>query len=585
MPDPTRSVADPAAATGGAPAPPPAPAPASAGRYDLGDEIARGGMGAVYRATDTQLGREVAVKILAERFAPRSAAARRFDGEARIAAQLQHPGIPPVHDLGTLADGRPFLAMKLIKGDTLDALLAARPDPSADRGRFVAAFEQVCQAIAFAHAHGVIHRDLKPANVMVGSFGEVQVMDWGLAKVLPPGRDRGGTGDSEATAAATQIRGLRDADGSETQAGSVLGTPAYMRPEQAAGAVGKVDARSDVFGLGAILAVILPGQPPFAAGSAETARVKAALGDLAECFTRLDGCGADPDLVGLCRRCLSPRPADRPADAGEVARAVAALRQAADERARRAELDRVKAEGERAAADLRIVEQRKRSRLRLTLAGLVGVLVLAAGGVVWQVDRQRGRTAEAVASLLGQAEEALGAGDEAKAAQLLAAAEERAAEGGAGESADRLDRRRADLAVLRELDAADRVRWTPAEGRLPPVLQIVERYRAALRQFGADPEALPPEEVAARVAASAVRNRLVAALDLVLAIDRSPRVRAALRAADPNPFRDAVRDARLAGDSAKLRELAGRPEAADHPPEFVVLLADWADPIERRRRL
>src|SRR5262245_63094348 len=110
--------------------------------------------------------------------------ARRFADEARITAQLQHPAIPPVHEVGTLPDGRPFLAMKLIKGQTLDALLASRPEPSVERGRFVAVFEQLCQAVAYAHAHGVIHRDLKPSNVMVGAFGEVQVMDWGLAKVL-----------------------------------------------------------------------------------------------------------------------------------------------------------------------------------------------------------------------------------------------------------------------------------------------------------------------------------------------------------------------------------------------------------------
>src|SRR5262249_38149978 len=152
--------------------------PSPAGRYALGAEIARGGMGVIYRVADTVLRREVAVKVLQERFAPDSNTARRFADEARITGQLQHPGIPPVHALGTLPDGRPFLAMKLIKGDTLDDLLKQRPDPSADRGRFVAAFEQVCQAVAYAHAHGVIHRDLKPANVMVGSFGEVQVMDW-----------------------------------------------------------------------------------------------------------------------------------------------------------------------------------------------------------------------------------------------------------------------------------------------------------------------------------------------------------------------------------------------------------------------
>src|SRR5439155_1004218 len=123
----------------------------------------------VYRATDTALGREVAVKVLQEQFGPASVAARRFAGEARIAAQLQHPAIPPVHDLGTLPDGRPFLAMKLIKGDTLDELLSARPDLAHDRGRFVAVFERICQALAYAHDRKVVHRDLKPANVMVGA--------------------------------------------------------------------------------------------------------------------------------------------------------------------------------------------------------------------------------------------------------------------------------------------------------------------------------------------------------------------------------------------------------------------------------
>src|SRR5262245_65883922 len=155
-----------------------------AARYRLGEEIARGGMGAVYRATDTVLGREVAVKVLQEKYAPDSGTARRFADEARITGQLQHPNVPAVHDLGALPDGRPFLAMKLIKGETLEDLLKGRADPAEGRGRFVAAFEQVCQAVAYAHAHDVLHRDLKPANVMVGAFGEVQVMDWGLAKVL-----------------------------------------------------------------------------------------------------------------------------------------------------------------------------------------------------------------------------------------------------------------------------------------------------------------------------------------------------------------------------------------------------------------
>ena len=137
--------------------------------YELLEEIGHGGMGVVYRARDVALDRDVAVKLLSERCPADSPAAQRFLSEARITGQLQHPGIPAVHQVGTLADGRPFLAMKLIKGSTLEAILKQRVDPSAERGRLLAIFEAVCQAVGYAHAHRVIHRDLKPANVMVGA--------------------------------------------------------------------------------------------------------------------------------------------------------------------------------------------------------------------------------------------------------------------------------------------------------------------------------------------------------------------------------------------------------------------------------
>src|SRR5262249_48333122 len=143
----------------------------------------------------------------------------------QVTAQLQHPGVPPVHQVGALPDGRPFLVMKLIKGRTLADLLA---DKQSERGRLLAAFEQVCQAVAYAHAHKVIHRDLKPSNVMVGSFGEVQVMDWGLAKVLSEASSSEPTaGDATATADASAIDSDRSV-GDGTRTGSVLGTPAYM---------------------------------------------------------------------------------------------------------------------------------------------------------------------------------------------------------------------------------------------------------------------------------------------------------------------------------------------------------------------
>ena len=157
---------------------------ASETRYDLGDEIARGGMGIIVQGFDNNMRRDVAVKVLRSEWESQPEVVRRFLQEAQIGGQLQHPGIVPVYEIGQLSNGRPFIAMKLVKGKTLEQLLDQSPDPAEDQAMFLGIFEQVCQAVAFAHRCGVIHRDLKPSNVMVGEFGEVQVMDWGIAKVL-----------------------------------------------------------------------------------------------------------------------------------------------------------------------------------------------------------------------------------------------------------------------------------------------------------------------------------------------------------------------------------------------------------------
>jgi serine/threonine-protein kinase len=200
--------------------------PGSAGRLHLGEEIAHGGMGAVLHAHDPVMKRDLAVKVLRPEHQENADLVRRFVEEAQIGGQLQHPGIVPVHELGTLPDGRPFIAMKLIKGRTL----AERPDPAHDLPRFLGVFGQVCQAVAYAHSKGVLHRDLKPQNVMVGAFGEVQVMDWGLAKVL------GKEPAAGAPPPASVIHTVRsDQSAQQSQPGAVLGTYAYMAPEQARG--------------------------------------------------------------------------------------------------------------------------------------------------------------------------------------------------------------------------------------------------------------------------------------------------------------------------------------------------------------
>jgi WD40 repeat protein len=345
--------------------------PAGPPGYELLDEVGRGGMGVVYRARDVALDRDVAVKLLADRYPLDSPAAERFVNEARITGQLQHPGIPAVHQVGNLPDGRPFLAMKLIKGCTLETILKDRPEPSAERGRLLAVFEAACQAVGYAHAHRVIHRDLKPANVMVGGFGEVQVMDWGLAKVLGEGGTAAAADDSapEVTRGWTQVSPRPEAR-SHTQAGSLVGTPAFIPPEQAAGELAKVDERADVFGLGALLAVILTGKPPYVGESFESVRVLAVRGKVDDCLARLDASGAEPELVALCKQCLAFEPADRPRDAGEVAQEVARLRSAAGERARTAER-------EKAAADARSEEQRRKRRWQLAAAGVVAVALVA----------------------------------------------------------------------------------------------------------------------------------------------------------------------------------------------------------------
>jgi hypothetical protein len=363
--------------------------------------------------------------------------------------------------------------MKLIKGRTLEALLRQRVAPAAERGRVVVVFEQVCQAVAYAHAHRIIHRDLKPGNVMVGSFGEVQVMDWGLAKVLTQKAVLAAADtDPGETVVGTLIRGSDpDSDASFTQAGTILGTLAYMPPEQAAGEGGKVDQRSDVFGLGAILTVILTGKPPYVEPDTEVVRVLAIRGDLAACLARLDGCGAEPELVALCKRCLAFAPAERPRDAGAVAEEVAGLRAATEERARAAEK-------ERAAAEARAVEQRKRRRWQAAVAAAI-VLILALLGVgAWWRDRQAAdrekeralaaeRDRQEALAALNHAEEVLAAGDLAASDLALAQAENRLGADSSTDLATLLSAAKRDHDLVRDLREIEDMSWAPGYASMP----------------------------------------------------------------------------------------------------------------------
>src|SRR5882724_4512944 len=226
-------------------------------RYRLLDRIARGGMGVVYAAEDEQLQRRVALKIL-DSSAANGDFANRLIREARVLAALEHPGIVPVHDVGTLADGRVFYTMKFVEGQRLDKHIES-VTAVPDRLRL---FLRICEAIAFAHVRGVLHRDLKPANIMVGPFGEVLVMDWGLAKILRSGDSNAArSADPEATIFEKPKQSALSGDATEisvvTGHGTILGTPGYMSPEQARGDVELLDSRSDIYSLGALLRFLL----------------------------------------------------------------------------------------------------------------------------------------------------------------------------------------------------------------------------------------------------------------------------------------------------------------------------------------
>jgi eukaryotic-like serine/threonine-protein kinase len=268
-------------------------------RYRLLERIARGGMGVVYTAQDENLQRRVALKVLD---IPGTDAdlANRLIREARILAALEHPGIVPVHDVGTLADGRVFYTMKFVEGQRLDDFIAT-VNSVPDRLRL---FLRICDAVGFAHARGVLHRDLKPANIMVGPFGEVLVMDWGLAKILR-GADSNAARepDPQATVFETPKPAAFESSATEisivTGHGTVMGTPGYMSPEQARGDVSNLDARSDIFSLGALLWFLLTGKPEAAADS--------------------NAPGLDRSLAAICAKATATDPAARYSNVSDLA--------------------------------------------------------------------------------------------------------------------------------------------------------------------------------------------------------------------------------------------------------------------------
>jgi serine/threonine-protein kinase len=613
---------------------------------ELFDRIAVGGMGVVLRGRDPDLGRELAVKVLKVEYLERPEFVRRFFDEAQINGQLQHPGIVPVHKVGKLDDGRPYFSMKLIKGQRLSDRLGKRwsgdpPEWSADTegstldrsatgreidqrdelARFLAIFEKVLDAVAYAHARDVINRDLKPSNIMVGSYGEVMVIDWGLAKVLTYDHADDTEEPERRPRPETRIETARpsgETDEDYSRPGTIKGTYSYMAPEQARAEA--VDKRSDVFSLGSILCELLTGTPAFTGATESQLRKKAQKPDLEDAIARLNSCGADAALVQLALDCLAPIPQHRPADASAVAARLSAYLLSVERRLREAELARA-AEAARAKealltaaeAKARVTAERGAHRSRMaTVVALVALIGAVGTGVSWYRFDQTQRVMNAEK----QVNVAMRDSESSRAKALLSepgetvywrealAQAQRALDPAktSGVSPDLANRVTALVGELRQglaraeqlaerlaaaralLSSLETVRGSRAEHG--DLRRTDSEYAAAFRSAGIDIDRTLPAEVGSWVEDQPERPQEIAAQ-----LDEWAQVRmkvsgaevgwhhivACAEAADPDPWRNALRAAAFGPSNLaenRLQGLADDPKSlTEQPAASMVLLA------------
>jgi eukaryotic-like serine/threonine-protein kinase len=555
-----------------------------AGRFRKVRDHARGGLGVVFVARDEELHREVALKEIQDRHADDLDKRARFLMEAEITGGLEHPGIVPVYALGHYEDGRPFYAMRFIKGDSLkEAISRFHADQtlkheSGQRAlalqKLLRRFLDVCNAVAYAHSRGILHRDLKPENVMVGRYGETLVVDWGLAKVV------GRSGEDRSSAFLESTLLYTSPSGSaETLPGSVIGTPAYMSPEQAVGRLDLLGPRSDVYSLGATLYSLLTGVAPFTGGEIADVLRKVEQSEFAR--PRDASPWLDPALEAIALKAMALRPDDRYASPQALA----------DDLERWLADEPVLAYPEPFTRRARRWARRHRTALA-TVGSAAAVAIGLLGAVVWLRIDQRNRTDASAQRTMQQAEilavEARTSGDLARWEKAIAEtvrARERVESGGGSlalhnEVENRLEgfrveqsRRREvldaeakDREMIAELDEA-RLRATNVkEGHFDDEAKL-DAYRTAFRAYGIDVEALPVEDGAKRIRASKIVDELISALDdwsryQMTKVPRE-RLQALASAAETDPVRATIREAIAKGDAASLRHLIERPEDRD----------------------
>jgi serine/threonine-protein kinase len=534
-------------------------------RYTLARLHAQGGIGQVWLARDDTLGREVALKELRPEQGTSPEVLARFLEEARITGQLEHPAIVPVYELAP-GDGQrpPYYTMRFVKGRTLaDAVRAyhaerqaGKADPLALR-ELLQDFVAVCHAVAYAHSRGVLHRDLKPKNVVLGDFGEVILLDWGLAKVL---------GGLDADAGAPPVSLPPGGPGDLTVQGQALGTPAYMPPEQAQGRLHLHDQRSDVYGLGAILYEVLTGAAPFA-GETTLAVLRRVVHE-PPVPPRQRVASVPRALEAVCLKALAKDPAARYPSAKEVAHEV--QRWLADE----------PVAGYREPWPVRLGRWRRRHP---AVAAAAAVLLLAAVGAgLWLKHERDARAVEAArreAAVLVELEEVAARQSQAQWAEArmaLARAEGRLAGGAPADLAARVRQARADLDMVATLEDIP-LKKTQVQGAGSNVAVADQAYEAAFAHYGLPLLAMDPRQASAQLAAAAIRGRLLVALyDWAQSVppqepSRQVAILAVAAASDPDPWRQQLRQLLARPDRAALEGLARRPLA--QPPATLLLLA------------
>ncbi|MDW8373862.1 MAG: bifunctional serine/threonine-protein kinase/formylglycine-generating enzyme family protein [Planctomycetota bacterium] len=557
------------------------------GRYTIEKPLAHGGMGAVLLIRDGDFQRPAAMKVMLSRYAASSEALERFLAEAQVTAQLEHPNIVPIHDLGVMQDGTVYFTMKYIEGESLGSVVkklksadaavreAARREWTEEK--LLLTFLKVLDGMSYAHAKGVVHRDIKPDNIMLGRHGEVLVVDWGIAKVLAKPIDA-------ATRSVVNLRQNEEAL-SLTQEGAAMGTLFYMPPEQARGDLAAIDQRSDIYALGATLYELLTGERPVSGRSAPEILAKVAAGEITHILTVKPD--LHQDLAAIVMKMLAFEPAQRYASCGEVSEDIRRYLAGQAVLARRRNLI------ERFGAWV----ARHRRQVAIAAGGLAIATFAAAAAWWWAEQREQQRIALLVeralaAAAVSQWQEAYDAAVAAGAVPAALEIKERAAAAlalAAREREEAARRQAAELTARRLLaeaqQAAARSEWQEARdkakaaleaARLPEAEELLALATARL----ADARRLALEATA-RARKEEGDRALAEARGLALLDARLPELLDRARAAYAQSTADGVA---VPGIEAAVAELAALQQRVDEARAAAARAEAERQEQERRRR-